>query len=155
MTISFNLPAGVALGDACTRIEAIKAQLGVPTTISTTFAGTAQVFQDALGQPGPAARRARSLTIYIVLGILYESFIHPLTILTGLPAAAVGALGALRLFGIDLSVIAVIGILMLIGIVKKNAIMMIDFALARSGEDGASPAEAIYARPACCASGRS
>src|SRR4029079_9266320 len=118
----------------------------VPTTISTTFAGTARVFEDALGNQG-LLLGAAVLTIYIVLGILYESFIHPLTIVTGLPAAAVGALGALRLFDLDLSVIAVIGILMLIGIVKKNAIMMVAFALARQREEGATPLEAI--REAC------
>jgi len=146
ITVSFDTPAGVSLGDAVQRIEAIKAQLNVPTTISTTFAGTARVFEDALGNQG-LLLGAAVLTIYIVLGILYESFIPPLTILTGLPAAAVGALGALRLFDLDLSVIAVIGILMLIGIVKKNAIMMVDFALQRQREEGASPFEAI--REAC------
>ena len=138
MTISFNLPAGVALGEATDRIEAIKQQLQLPPTISTSFAGTAQVFQDAAANQG-LLLLAAVLTIYIVLGILYESFIHPLTILTGLPAAAAGALLTLRLFGFDLSVIAIIGILMLIGIVKKNAIMMIDFALTRQ-RAGASAA---------------
>jgi hydrophobic/amphiphilic exporter-1 (mainly G- bacteria), HAE1 family len=146
ITISFDTPAGVSLGDAVERIGAIKAELNVPTTISTTFAGTARVFQDALGNQG-LLLAAAVITIYIVLGILYESFIHPLTILTGLPAAAIGALGALELFGLDLSVIAVIGILMLIGIVKKNAIMMVDFALQKQREEGAAPFEAI--REAC------
>ena len=98
VTISFNLPAGVSLGDAVSRIDAIKAELNVPTTISTTFAGTAKMFQDALANQG-LLLAAAIITIYIVLGILYESFVHPLTILTGLPAAAVGALGALELFG--------------------------------------------------------
>jgi hydrophobic/amphiphilic exporter-1 (mainly G- bacteria), HAE1 family len=129
----------VSLGDAVNRIKGIKAELGVPTTISTTFAGTARVFQDALANHG-LLLAAAVITIYIVLGILYESFIHPLTILTGLPPAAVGAL---ELFRMDLSVIAIIGILMLIGIVKKNAIMMIDVALVKQREEGASPYEAI------------
>jgi HAE1 family hydrophobic/amphiphilic exporter-1 len=130
VTISFNLPAGISLGQAVERTNAIKAELDVPSTISTAFAGTAQVFQQALANQGTLLLGA-VLTIYIVLGILYESFIHPLTILTGLPAAAAGALGTLVLFGYDLSVIAIIGVLMLIGIVKKNAIMMIDFAVTR------------------------
>ncbi len=146
ITISFDTPAGVSLGDAVQHINAIKAQLNVPTTISTTFAGTARVFQDALGNQGLLIAAA-VITIYIVLGILYESFSHPLTILTGLPAAAIGALGALELFGMDLSVIAMIGILMLIGIVKKNAIMMVDFALQKQRDEGALPFAAI--REAC------
>ena len=146
VTISFDTPAGVSLGDAVSRINAIKAELNVPTTISTTFAGTAKVFQDALANQG-LLLAAAIITIYIVLGILYESFVHPLTILTGLPAAAVGALVALELFGLDLSVIAIIGILMLIGIVKKNAIMMIDVALVKQREEGAAPFDAI--REAC------
>ena len=145
VTVSFNLPQGVALGDAVQRIDAIKSELGVPATISTTFSGTARVFQEALANQG-LLLLAAVVTIYIVLGILYESFIHPLTILTGLPAAAVGALGALTLFGQDLSVIAIIGLLMLIGIVKKNAIMMVDVALVRQRE-GMSPLDAI--RDAC------
>jgi HAE1 family hydrophobic/amphiphilic exporter-1 len=146
VTISFDTPAGMSLGDAVNRINAIKAELNVPTTISTTFAGTAKVFQDALANQGLLIAAA-IITIYIVLGILYESFVHPLTILTGLPAAAVGALGALQLYGMDLSVIAIIGILMLIGIVKKNAIMMIDVALVKQREEGAKPFDAI--REAC------
>lgn len=146
VTISFDTPPGVSLGDAVTRINAIKGELNVPTTISTTFAGTARVFQDALANQG-LLLAAAVVTIYLVLGILYESFVHPLTILTGLPAAALGALGALQLFGLDLSVIAIIGILMLIGIVKKNAIMMIDVALERERQDGAAAFDAI--RDAC------
>ncbi|WP_186417111.1 efflux RND transporter permease subunit [Bosea sp. CS1GBMeth4] len=135
VTLSFNLPAGRALGEAVQRVDAIKAQLGLPPQIATSFAGVAQTFQQSLGNQGLLIAGA-VLTIYIVLGILYESFIHPLTILTGLPAAALGALLTLKLFGLDLSVIAVIGLLMLIGIVKKNAIMMIDVALElqRAGE---------------------
>jgi HAE1 family hydrophobic/amphiphilic exporter-1 len=145
VTISFDTPAGISLGDAVQRIAAIKIAENVPTTISTTFAGTARVFQEALANQG-LLLAAAVVTIYIVLGILYESFVHPLTILTGLPAAAIGALGALNLYGLDLSVIAIIGILMLIGIVKKNAIMMIDVALVLQ-RDGAAPRDAI--REAC------
>jgi len=145
VTISFNLPTGVSLGDATDQISVIKQQLSLPATISTSFAGTAQVFQDATAGQG-LLLLAAILTIYIVLGVLYESFIHPLTILTGLPAAVVGALLSLRIFGFDLSVIAIIGMLMLIGIVKKNAIMMIDFALVRQ-RAGATPHDAI--RHAC------
>lgn len=130
VTISFNLPQGVALSQAVQELDALKTQLNVPGTITSSFTGTAQVFQQSLANQGLLVGAA-ILTIYIVLGILYESFVHPLTILTGLPAAAAGALATLEVFGYDLSVIAIIGILMLIGIVKKNAIMMIDFALAR------------------------
>ncbi|SEG66659.1 efflux RND transporter permease subunit [Bosea lathyri] len=142
VTISYNLPAGVALGDSVNRIEALKAEIGLPKSLSTTLAGTAKTFQDSLANQGLLIAGA-ILTIYIVLGILYESFIHPLTILTGLPSAAIGALGALRLFNLDLSVIAIIGLLMLIGIVKKNAIMMIDVALVLRRE-GKSAQEAIH-----------
>jgi HAE1 family hydrophobic/amphiphilic exporter-1 len=142
VTISFNLPAGVALGDAVNRIDVLKANLHLPSTVFTTFAGTAKTFQDSLSSQ-PVLIVAAILTIYIVLGILYESFIHPLTILTGLPAAAVGALVTLMLFNLDLSVIAMIGLLMLIGIVKKNAIMMIDVALVLQ-RDGAVPEDAIH-----------
>ncbi len=128
VTISFNLPPGVSLGQAVARAEALRTQLGLPETITSTFSGTAQEFQDALDNMGLLILAA-VLTIYIVLGILYESFVHPFTILTGLPSAAIGAFIALDLASLDLSVVAVIGILMLIGIVKKNAIMMIDVAL--------------------------
>jgi HAE1 family hydrophobic/amphiphilic exporter-1 len=142
VTISYNLPAGVALGDSVDRINAIKTELSLPKTVSTTLAGTAKTFQDSLANQGLLIAGA-ILTIYIVLGILYESFIHPLTILTGLPSAAIGALAALRLFGLDLSVIAIIGMLMLIGIVKKNAIMMIDVALVLQRE-GVASQDAIH-----------
>ena len=145
VTISFNLPTGVSLGQATDQIAVIKQQLALPATISTRFSGTAQVFQDAAAGQG-LLLLAAVITIYIVLGILYESFIHPLTILTGLPSAVVGALLTLRIFNFDLSVIAIIGMLMLIGIVKKNAIMMIDFALVRQ-RAGATPHDAI--RSAC------
>ncbi|MET0278199.1 MAG: efflux RND transporter permease subunit [Pseudorhodoplanes sp.] len=143
VTISFNLPPGVALGDAVAEIDALKQRLGVPTTISTTFSGTAQTFQQSLANQG-ILLTAAVITIYMVLGMLYESYIHPLTILTGLPSAVVGALGALVLFGLDLSVIAMIGLLMLIGIVKKNAIMMIDVALDLQRTQKLPPEDAIY-----------
>ncbi|HSE74468.1 MAG TPA: efflux RND transporter permease subunit [Dongiaceae bacterium] len=142
VTISFNLPPGVALGDAVTRTETLRQQLGIPGTITSAFSGNAQVFQDSLKNQGLLILAA-VLTIYIVLGILYESFVHPFTILTGLPSAAIGAFLALHLAGLDLSVVAVIGVLMLIGIVKKNAIMMIDVALTLQ-RDGMEPREAIY-----------
>ncbi len=145
VTISFNLPPGVALGQAVDEIGRVKAELNMPTTITTAFAGTAKTFQDSIANQGLLILAA-IVTIYIVLGILYESFAHPLTILTGLPSAAIGALISLRLFGMDLSVIAVIGLLMLIGIVKKNAIMMIDVAL-ELGRQGSDPLAAI--RRAC------
>ncbi|WP_378946081.1 efflux RND transporter permease subunit [Mesorhizobium sp. ANAO-SY3R2] len=142
VTISYNLPAGVALGDTITQIDRLKAEIGMPANISTRFYGTAKTFQDAAANQGLLILAA-ILTIYVVLGMLYESLIHPLTILSGLPAAAVGALLALSLLGFDLSVIAVIGLLMLIGIVKKNAIMMIDVALTLQ-RDGMAPAQAIH-----------
>src|SRR5262245_54976744 len=143
ITISFNLPRNVSLGDAVARIDQLKAELGVPRGITTTYSGTAKTYQDSLANQG-ILLLAAVITIYIVLGILYESYIHPFTILTGLPSAVVGALLALRLFGMDLSLIAVIGLLMLIGIVNKNAIMMIDVALTTQ-RHGKPPAEAIYA----------
>ncbi|WP_416355693.1 efflux RND transporter permease subunit [Aureimonas phyllosphaerae] len=146
VTLSFNLPAGVSLGTATATVEAIKSQLQLPSNVSTSYAGTAQVFQQATGNLGLLIGAA-VLVIYIVLGILYESFIHPLTILSGLPSAAFGALAALQWFDFDLSIIAVIGLLMLIGIVKKNAIMMVDVALELQREAGQEPEAAI--REAC------
>lgn len=128
VTVSFDLPPGVALGDAVARIGAITAELGMPASVTTGFSGTARTFQDSLADQGVLIAAA-ILTIYVVLGMLYESFVHPFTILTGLPSAVVGALLALRVAGMDLSVIAVIGILMLVGIVKKNGIMMVDVAV--------------------------
>jgi HAE1 family hydrophobic/amphiphilic exporter-1 len=127
-TVSFNLPAGEALGDATAAIDQIKKDIDMPADVFTSYGGTAQIFQQSQGNT-PLLILAAVLTIYVVLGVLYESFIHPLTILSGLPAAALGALLALRVMGFDLSIIALIGLLMLIGIVKKNAIMMIDVAL--------------------------
>jgi len=142
VTLSFNLPAGVSLGDAVARIDQLKSDLKFPATLTTAFAGNAKTYQDSVANQG-ILLLAAVVTIYIVLGILYESYIHPFTILTGLPSAVIGALVALRLFGMDLSLIAVVGLLMLIGIVKKNAIMMIDVALVTQRE-GKPPAEAIY-----------
>ncbi|MBI1207531.1 MAG: MMPL family transporter [Azospirillum sp.] len=143
VTLSFNLAPGHALGEAVDAIRQVEQEIVLPATISTRFAGTAQVFQDALAGQG-LLLAAAVVVIYIVLGVLYESFVHPLTILSGLPSAAVGALLTLIWFRQDLSVIAMIGILMLIGIVKKNAIMMIDFALVAQREHGKSPRDAIY-----------
>ena len=128
VTISFNLTPGTALGDAVDAIEQAAASIGFPPTIHTTFAGTAQAYQDSLGNQ-PLLIAAALAAVYIVLGVLYESLIHPITILSTLPSAGVGALLALQLCHTDLSLIAMIGIILLIGIVKKNAIMMIDFAL--------------------------
>jgi len=143
VTISFNLAPGVALGDAVDAITQAEAQIHLPAGIRGTFQGTAQAFQDSLKNEGFLIAFAL-FAVYIVLGILYESYIHPITILSTLPSAGVGAILALLLFHIDLSVIALIGIILLIGIVKKNAIMMIDFALEAQRTDGKSPHDAIY-----------
>jgi multidrug efflux pump len=142
-TISFNLAPGISLSQATDAIEKAEADLGLPATIHTGFQGTAQAFQASLGSE-PILILLALVAVYIVLGMLYESFIHPFTILSTLPSAGVGALLALLLFKMDLSVIAMIGILLLIGIVKKNAIMMIDFALIAEREHGKSPEDAIY-----------
>ncbi len=141
VTISFNTPPGVSLGDAVVSIRQVERQAGLPSAVTTGFAGSAQLFQDALKGQGLLIVAAL-LVIYIVLGVLYESFIHPITILSGLPSAGLGAILALQYYNMDLSVIAIIGILMLIGIVKKNAIMMVDFALERR-RDGADAQTAI------------
>jgi HAE1 family hydrophobic/amphiphilic exporter-1 len=143
VTISFNLAPGVALGEAIERIEDMERRLVFPPTITSGFAGTAQVFQQSLRGQGWLLL-ATVLVIYVVLGILYESFVHPITILSGLPAAGVGALLTLILFKMDLSVIAIIGVIMLVGIVKKNAIMMIDFAIDAQRNRGAPPERAIH-----------
>jgi len=142
-TLSFNLSPGVSLSDATVAIENTRQQLQMPADIKGGFQGTAQAFQSSLSSE-PMLILLALFTVYIVLGILYESFIHPLTILSTLPSAGVGALLALILFKIDLSVIAIIGIILLIGIVKKNAIMMIDFALVAERQHGKSAREAIY-----------
>jgi len=145
VTMAFNLAPGFALGQAVDAIQAAERSMNLPATVLTSFQGTAQVFQDSLAGQGILIGAA-IFVIYVVLGILYESFIHPITILSGLPAAGLGALLTLMAFKTDLSVIAIIGIVMLIGIVKKNAIMMIDFAIGARNE-GATPFDAI--REAC------
>ncbi len=141
-TISFNLPDGASLSDAVVAINRAEQEMGLPTSITGSFAGTAQAFQDSLSSQ-PILILTALLAVYIVLGILYESLIHPLTIISTLPSAGVGALIALVLFKTELSIIAMIGIILLIGIVKKNAIMMIDFALAAE-RTGMTPRESIY-----------
>jgi multidrug efflux pump len=143
VTLSFNLAPGGSLGDAVEAIERATQQLGLPGSIRGSFQGTAQAFQASLANEALLILAAL-VTVYIVLGILYESYIHPLTILSTLPSAGVGALLALMLFRMEFSVIALIGIILLIGIVKKNAIMMIDFALEAERKEGKRPEEAIY-----------
>ncbi|HLJ63755.1 MAG TPA: efflux RND transporter permease subunit, partial [Stellaceae bacterium] len=143
VTISFNLIPGKALGEAVQQIQQVERNINLPVTVNTGFQGTAQVFQESLRGQG-LLLIAAIVVIYIVLGILYESFIHPITILSGLPAAGLGALVTLMMFHMDLSVIAIIGIVMLIGIVKKNAIMMVDFAIDRRREGKVSARDAIY-----------
>ncbi len=133
VTLSFNTAPGVSIGEAVEAIRQVEREIALPATITTNFSGTAALFQDAQKGQVPLILAA-VLTIYIVLGVLYESYIHPITILSGLPSAGLGALIALWAFGMDLSVIAIIGILLLVGIVKKNAIMMIDFAIERRNE---------------------
>jgi multidrug efflux pump len=143
VTISFNLQPGVALGDAVMAINAAGARIGLPSTVHTGFAGTAQAYQESLGSE-PLLIAAALVAVYLVLGILYESYIHPVTILSTLPSAGVGALLALMLTRTDLTVIAIIGIILLIGIVKKNAILMIDFALAAERNEGKNSRDSIY-----------
>jgi len=146
VTVSFNLAPDVPLGDATTKIDRFKEELKMPASIITSYGGDAAVFQSSQSSQAVLLVLA-VLVIYVLLGVLYESYIHPLTILAGLPSAAVGALLSLKLFGFDLTLIATIGILLLIGIVKKNAIMMIDFALEAQRTEGMKPVEAI--REAC------
>jgi HAE1 family hydrophobic/amphiphilic exporter-1 len=146
VTVSFNLAPGAALGDATGRIDAAREAINLPSSIIASYGGEAAVFKSSQGNQLVLILSAL-LVIYVLLGVLYESYIHPITILAGLPSAAVGALGTLMLFGQDLTVIATIGILLLIGIVKKNAIMMIDFALDAQRHHGMTPAQAI--REAC------
>ena len=142
VTISFNLKPGAALGDALNQVNRLSREV-LPDTVSTTFQGTAQAFQSSLSGLGMLLIMA-ILVIYIVLGILYESFIHPLTILSGLPSAGFGALLTLMLFHLELNIYGFVGVIMLIGIVKKNAIMMIDFALESERKEGKRPEDAIY-----------
>jgi multidrug efflux pump len=143
VTISFNLQPGVALGEAVTAIDQAERDLGVPAAIAGSFQGTARAYQASLASE-PMLIAVAILAVYIVLGILYESYVHPITILSTLPSAGLGALLALILFGTNLTVIAFIGIILLIGIVKKNAILMIDFALAAVRTEGKSPIDAIH-----------
>jgi multidrug efflux pump subunit AcrB len=143
VTLSFNLAPRLALGDAVAAVEQAGTDIGLPNSIRGSFQGTAQAFQSSLASE-PLLIAAALITVYIVLGVLYESMIHPITILSTLPSAGVGALLALLLCRTELSVIALIGIILLIGIVKKNAIMMIDFALEAERNEGKSPVDAIY-----------
>ncbi len=143
VTLSFNLANGVSLGEATKAIDAAEQEIGLPPTIHTSFQGTAAAFRNSLSSE-PLLILAAIVTVYIVLGVLYESYIHPITILSTLPSAGVGALLALLITGNDLGVVSLIGIILLIGIVKKNAIMMIDFALEAEREEHKQPEEAIY-----------
>ncbi len=154
VTISFDLAPGYALSDAVSLVSAAQRDIGMPTSVTGSYSGDAAEFAKSLtGEPWLIL--AAAIAIYIVLGVLYESFIHPLTILSTLPSAGVGALLALMLFGYDLSVIALIGIVLLMGIVKKNAILMIDFAIEAERHQGMTPARNRSCRRPCCASARS
>ena len=146
VTLSFNLAAGVALGQATTAIQNAEAQIGAPATLIGNFQGNAQAFQASLASE-PYLVAAAIIVIYIILGVLYESYVHPLTILSTLPSAGLGALLTLMVFGFDFSLIALIGIILLIGIVKKNGIMMVDFAIEAQRDRGLAPRDAI--REAC------
>jgi hydrophobic/amphiphilic exporter-1 (mainly G- bacteria), HAE1 family len=142
VTISFNLAQGVALGQATGAVQAAMATMGAPATLSSSFQGTAQAFQQSLGTV-PLLILAALVVVYLILGILYESYIHPLTILSTLPSAGVGALAILMLFGFDFSLIALIGVILLIGIVKKNGIMMVDFAIVAERDEHLTPEQSI------------
>jgi HAE1 family hydrophobic/amphiphilic exporter-1 len=142
ITISFNLAQGVALGQATEAVQRAMVELGAPATLSSSFQGTAQAFQQSLGTI-PLLIMAALVVVYLILGILYESYIHPITILSTLPSAGVGAIATLMLFGFDFSLIALIGIILLIGIVKKNGIMMVDFAISAERDEHLSPEESI------------
>jgi len=141
ITISFNLAQGVALGQATEAVQKAMADLGAPATLNSSFQGTAQAFQQSLGTV-PLLILAALVVVYLILGILYESYIHPITILSTLPSAGVGALAILMAAGFEFSLIALIGVILLIGIVKKNGIMMVDFAIAAE-RDGKTPEESI------------
>jgi multidrug efflux pump len=143
VTLSFNLAPGASLGAAVEHIKRVTKELGMPASIEPSFQGTAHAFESSLANESLLILAAM-VTVYLVLGMLYESFIHPITILSTLPSAGVGAILALIVFHKDLDVIALIGIILLIGIVKKNAIMMIDFALEAERNEGKTPEEAIY-----------
>ncbi len=146
VTLSFNLPPKVSIGEAVTAIERATRELRLPPSIATSFQGSAQAFQNSLSST-PILILAALIAVYIILGMLYESTIHPITIISTLPSAGLGALLTLMLFGMPLDVIGIIGIILLIGIVKKNGIMLVDFALVGQRERGLSPEEAI--REAC------
>ncbi len=141
-TLSFNLAPGVSLSQATQAVEAARAQMGAPPTLTGSFQGTAQAFQQSLSSE-PLLIGAALLAVYIILGVLYESYIHPLTILSTLPSAGLGALLALKIAGQDLNVIGIIAIILLIGIVKKNGIMIVDVALRFEREENLSPEEAV------------
>src|ERR1700726_687478 len=143
ITLSFNLAPGASLGPAVEHIEGAQRELRIPATVHAMFQGNAQAFQDSLATEGVLILTALA-AVYIVLGILYESYIHPITILSTIPSAGIGALLAIQFIKSDLNIIALIGIILLIGIVKKNAILMIDFAVQVEREEGLSPGEAIY-----------
>ena len=143
ITVSFNLAPKAALGNAITAIAKVQKDLHFPASLQADFQGTAASFRNSLSNM-PLLILAALVTVYIVLGVLYESFIHPITILSTLPSAGVGAFLALILFGLDLSVVAIIGLVLLIGIVKKNGIMMVDFALDAERHHGKSATDAIY-----------
>ena len=142
ITISFNLGQGVALGQATEAVQKAMTELGAPATLNSSFQGTAQAFQQSLGTV-PLLILAALVVVYLILGILYESYIHPITILSTLPSAGVGALAILMAFGYDFSLIALIGIILLIGIVKKNGIMMVDFAIAAERDQHMTPEQSI------------
>jgi len=143
VTISFNLAPGASLGDAVSSVNQARQQLNMPASIEADFQGTAAAFEASLANE-PSLIAAALITVYIVLGVLYESYIHPITILSTLPSAGVGAILALLICHQDFSVIALIGLILLIGIVKKNGIMMVDFALEAQRKEGKPPYEAIY-----------
>ena len=153
-TISFNLAPGKTLSDAVAYVNATMREIGVPATIHGSFQGTARAFQQSLNNQLLLVLAALA-AVYIVLGILYESYIHPITILSTLPSAGIGALLALKLSGVEFSIIAMIGVLLLVGIVKKNAIMMIDVALERERNEGLEPERGDLPGLPCCASARS
>src|SRR6202034_2496029 len=143
VTVSFNLAPGVSLSEATERIALMQQKLGTPSTIRGFFAGTLLAYQQSLGTE-PILILTALLAVYIVLGILYESLVHPVTIISTLPSASVGAILALMIFKQDLNIISIIGIVLLIGIVKKNAIMMIDFALQAERQEGKKPIDSIF-----------
>src|SRR5438045_5304177 len=143
VTLSFNLQPGVSLGTAVTAIHQMEQQLGKPAALATSFQGNANAFISSLSSE-PILVAAALVVIYIILGVLYESLVHPITILSTLPSAGIGALLMLMIFHYDLSVIALIGIILLIGIVKKNGIMLVDFALEAERNQGMTPEESIY-----------